>query len=101
MNPKPFPWLLTAILLVLIHRAEAQQPANQIPRVGVLNAVNAPASREALVQGLGERGYAEGRNIIIDYRSADGHLERFPDLAAELVRAKVDVIVASGNPAII
>jgi putative ABC transport system substrate-binding protein len=96
-----FFWLITAILLVSFHRAEAQHQANHIRHVGVLNAVNAPASREALVQGLRELGYAEGRNIIIDYRSADGHLERFPDLAAELVRANVDVIVASGNPAII
>ena len=100
MKPK-LVWLITAILLVLLNRSEAQQPASQIPHVGVLNAVNAPASREALVQGLRELGYAEGRNIVIDYRSADGHLERFPDLAAELVRVKVDVIVASGNPAII
>ena len=100
MNPKLF-WLITAILLVFIPQAWAQQQAKKIAHIGVLNAVNAPASREALVQGLREFGYAEGRNIIIDYRSADGHLERFPDLAAELARAKVDVIVASGNPAII
>jgi putative ABC transport system substrate-binding protein len=76
MNRKLF-WLFTAILLVLIHRAEAQQPP-KIPHVGILNAVNAPASREALVQGLRELGYVEGKNIVIDYRSADGHLERFP-----------------------
>ena len=100
MNIKSFS-LITAILLVFLSQAEAEQHTNQIPHVGVLNAVNAPITREALVQGLRELGYAEGRTIIIDYRSADGHLERFPDLAAELVRLKVDVIVASSNPAIV
>jgi len=73
----------------------------EIAHIGVLNAVNAPSSHDALLKGLRELGYVEGKNIVIEYRSADGHLERFPELAAELVRLKVDVIVASGNLAIV
>jgi putative ABC transport system substrate-binding protein len=53
----------------------------------------------ALPQGLKELGYVEGRNLVIEYRSADGRAERFPDLAAELVRLKVDLIVTRGTPA--
>ena len=100
MNPKLF-WLFTTILLVFIPQARAQQQAKKIAHIGGLNAVNAPSSHDALLKGLRELGYVEGKNIVIEYRSADGHLERFPELAAELVRLKVDVIVASGNPAII
>jgi len=54
---------------------------------------------DALLRGLREAGYVEGRNLIIDYRSADGHPERFPELAADLVRAKPDVIVTRGTSA--
>ena len=54
----------------------------------------------ALRQGLLDLGYAEGRNLVIEYRSAEGHPERFEELAAELVRLKIDVIVARGTPAI-
>jgi len=99
MNRK-LTWLFTAILLVFIPQARAQQ-AKKIAHIGVRNAVDAPSSHDALLKGLRELGYVEGKNIVIEYRSADGHLERFPELAAELVRLKVDVIVASGNPAII
>jgi putative ABC transport system substrate-binding protein len=58
------------------------------------------ANLEAFRQGLRELGYVEGRNYIIEYRSADGRRERFPDLATELVRLKVDVIVTRGTPAV-
>jgi putative tryptophan/tyrosine transport system substrate-binding protein len=50
-------------------------------------------------QGLREFGYVEGRNLLIDYRSADGHLERFPALADDLVRLRVDLITSRGTPA--
>ena len=93
-------FLLALIVFALSTLAEAQQPG-KIPRIGVLQATNAPFQREALLQGLRELGYAEGKNIAIEYRSADGQLERLPGLAAELVRLKVDVIVAASNPAII
>ena len=84
-------------------RAEAQQPA-RIPRIGILAAPSASffsARVEALRQRLRELGYVEGKNIVIEYRYAEGKLERLPDLAAELVRLKVDVIVTAGGPAIL
>jgi len=77
---------------------EAQQPA-RIPRIGILLPPSASfnsARVEALRQRLRELGYFEGKNIFIEYRYAEGKLERLPDLAAELVRLKVDVIVTAG-----
>ena len=82
--------------------AEAQQPA-RIPRIGILAAPSASFLSprvEAFRQRLRELGYVEGKNIVIEYRYAEGKLERLPDLAAELVRLKVDVIVTTG-PAIL
>jgi putative ABC transport system substrate-binding protein len=81
--------------------ARAQQ-AGKVYRIGILEPV--PASRnvanlDALRKGLRDLGYVEGRNLIIEYRSADGRAERFPDLASELVRLKVDLIVTRGTPA--
>jgi len=78
--------------------AQAQQPA-RIPRIGILIASTASffsARVEAFRQRLRELGYIEGKNIVIEYRYADGKLERLPDLAAELVRLKVDVIITAG-----
>jgi putative ABC transport system substrate-binding protein len=75
--------------------AEAQQPAG-IPRIGILitnSASNISARLEALRQRLRELGYVEGKNILLEYRYAEGKLERLPALAAELVGLKVDVIV--------
>ena len=75
--------------------AEAQQAA-KIARIGYL-AVNLIANRhlqEAFLQGLRDLGYVEGRNVVIEYRVAEGKVERLPALAAELVALKVDVIVA-------
>jgi putative ABC transport system substrate-binding protein len=83
--------------------SEAQQ-AGKIYRIGVLEptsmALNA-ANLDAFRQGLRELGYVEGHNLMIEYRSADGRSERFPDLAAELVRLKVDVIMTRGTPAVL
>jgi putative tryptophan/tyrosine transport system substrate-binding protein len=83
--------------------AEAQQ-AGKVPIIGVLEgpapALNQPV-REAFRQGLEQRGWVEGRNVVIEYRSADGRTERFPELAAELVRLNVSVIVVAGEPMII
>ena len=80
---------------------EAQQPG-RVPHIGYLsgsslslNAVRIEASR----QGLRELGYTEGKNIVIEYRSADGKIDRLNELAAELVRRKVDVIVTTGPTA--
>ena len=89
---------LCAMLFTLSLPAEAQQPA-RIFRIGILLAPSASfnSSRvEALRQRLRELGYVEGTSVVIEYRYAEGKLERLPDLAAELVRLKVDVIVTAG-----
>ena len=90
---------LSAMLLTLRVPAEAQQPA-RILRIGILvsggsASVSLPRV-EAFRQRLRELGYVEGKNIFIEYRHAEGKAERLPDLAAELVRLKVDVIVTTG-----
>jgi putative ABC transport system substrate-binding protein len=80
--------------------AEAQQAA-KIARIGYL-AGNLAANlhlREAFLEGLRDLGYVEGRNVVIEYRDAEGKLERVPALAAELVALKVDVILAGNTPA--
>jgi putative ABC transport system substrate-binding protein len=90
-----------ALLLVggLVHAdAQAQRPY----RIGFLG--NSTAALEANLvepfrQGLRERGYAEGRDVIVEYRWAEGKYERFPELIEELLRLKVDVIVTAGTPA--
>jgi putative ABC transport system substrate-binding protein len=82
--------------------AEAQQPT-RIPRIGYLSSGSGAADlprAEAFRQGLRDLGYVEGKNIAIDYRRAEGKLNRLPDLAADLVAMKVDVIVTGGNSAI-
>jgi ABC-type uncharacterized transport system substrate-binding protein len=79
--------------------APAQQPG-KTARVGFFSIVTSPFLDEAFRQGLRELGYVEGQNIAIEYRSAEGKDERLPGLAAELVRLKVDVIVAASPPAI-
>jgi putative ABC transport system substrate-binding protein len=80
---------------------DAQQP-EKLYRIGVLErtstAINA-ANLDGFRQGLRELGYVEGKNFVIEYRFADGRDERFPDLATELVRLKVDLILTRGTPA--
>src|SRR5215471_1349255 len=103
MNPKFF-WLITVVLLASLHRPEAQERFNtqqtpKVYRIGVLTNVRVSSPEvihlwSAFRQGLSERGWIEGKNIIIEYRQAEGQLERFPALAGELVRLKVDLIVA-------
>jgi putative ABC transport system substrate-binding protein len=87
-----------AMLFALCFSAEAQQPA-KVSRIGYLSAVD-PATDSARAEGirlaLRELGYIEGQNIVIAYRSADGRRDRLPELAAELARLKVDIIVAAG-----
>jgi putative ABC transport system substrate-binding protein len=67
----------------------------------VVSAATNAANFEALRNGLRNLGYVEGRDLVIDYRSADGRPERFPQLAAELVRLNVDLIVTRGTPAVV
>jgi putative ABC transport system substrate-binding protein len=99
-NPK-YLVVICALLLALGFPAAAQQPA-KIPRIGFLSSLS-PAvvsdRMEAFRHGLRELGYVEGKNIVIDGRYAEGKTERLPELAAELVRLKVDVIVTGGPAA--
>jgi putative ABC transport system substrate-binding protein len=90
---------VTGAVLATPFAAEAQQPIG-VPRIGYLAAALAknPHFPEAFRQGLRDLGYVEGRNIMIEYRSADGQFERLPNLAAELVGLKLDVIVTEGTP---
>ncbi len=79
--------------------AEAQQPAGKVYRIGFLRgfACTDPLLFTDLRQGLRERGYTEGQNLVIECRAAPGEEERIPDLAAELVRLNVDVLVTEGT----
>jgi len=99
MSGKIFVWLLATVLLTAAPPAEAQQPA-KVAKIGVLvsssQALNAPRD-EALRQGLRGLGYVEGQNIIMEYRYAEGKLDRLPVLARELVEHNVDVIVVGGT----
>jgi putative tryptophan/tyrosine transport system substrate-binding protein len=98
MTQHVLPWVLSTLLLTRSVRAAAPQPQT-IPRIGFLGATfpSAIATRvEAFRQGLHELGYVEGHNLVIEYRWAEGQVERLPALAAELVRLKVDVIVTAG-----
>jgi len=95
IHRRTFLGTLTGGLLAAPLAAEAQQ-AGKVPRIGYL-AVNPAANphlHEAFRQGLRDLGYVEGRNVVIEYREAEGKPERLPALAAELVALKVDVLVA-------
>src|SRR5262249_18782772 len=94
-NRKLIGLTLCALLSALCRPAEAQQ-LTKIPWIGYLT-VAGPSPSQALLQGLRDLGYIVGQNIAIEYRSADGKRDRLPDLAEELVRLKVDIIVADGT----
>jgi ABC-type uncharacterized transport system substrate-binding protein len=96
MERRTFMAMLTGGIIAAPFAAEAQQ-AGKIARIGWLgDRSGAGPRREAFLQGLRDLGYVEGRNLVIEYRYAEGKLERLPALAAELVALKVDVIVV-GN----
>jgi putative tryptophan/tyrosine transport system substrate-binding protein len=86
-----FACLLLAVFLPSV--SAAQQP-KKIPRIGFLSPTSDDSRVEAFRQGLRELGYQEGQNIIIEYRWAEGRFEQLPELAVELVRLKVDMVVA-------
>jgi putative ABC transport system substrate-binding protein len=99
MSKKTIIVLLVGLALASVGLAEAQQP-KKVPRIGYLGSGSrSSAVVEAFQQGLRDLGYIEGQNIAIEYRSTEGMAERLPNLAAELVRLKVDIIVVGGSPA--
>src|SRR5262245_44619574 len=107
MRVSPVGWTVVrfattaTLLLLLALTAEAQQ-AGKVYRVGLLSNGWSTASAQfvaAFQQGLRELAWTEGQNIVIEYRWAEGKSERLPNLMAELVRLRVDVLVASGAAA--
>ena len=105
MQRCPLELLITLVLsLVLAPSPSHAQAVAKLPRIGILTRAfepHAPSSiYEAFRQGLRDLGYVEGQSIALEYRSAEGQDERFPALAAELVRLKGDIILAEGAPAV-
>src|SRR5262249_57853251 len=90
--------LLIVVMLALVEGPAGAQQSKKIPRIAWI-AYDGSKPPRAFITGLRERGYVDGQSIIIEYRSAQGREERLPEIAAELVRLKPDVIVASGNAA--
>jgi putative tryptophan/tyrosine transport system substrate-binding protein len=94
--------ILAVVILAFVHPAEAQQ-SKKVPRIGLLISTCLSATNEAVEafrQRLRELGYVEGKNIAFECRSAENKLDRLPDLAAELVRLKVDAIITGSTPAV-
>jgi ABC-type uncharacterized transport system substrate-binding protein len=100
MKKASAPSILVAMMLLAVGvTAQAQQPV-KIPRIGWLGADPQAPTRETFLQGLRDLGYVEGQSILVEWRFAENKPNRFPDLAAELVRLKVDAIVASNAAAV-
>lgn len=102
MDRRAFIGTLAGGLLSAPLAAEGQ-PAQKAPRIGILLLLGAPGQPNPLLDafrgGLRDAGYVEGQNLVIEYRWAEGQAQRLPDLAAELVRLKVAVILTAGTPA--
>jgi putative tryptophan/tyrosine transport system substrate-binding protein len=95
-------FITLALGLLLVPLAAEAQPSPQVPRIGVLSGSTLTAiarSHAAFLQGLHALGYVEGQTIVLEGRWAEGKRERLPALAAELVRLRVEVIVAGNVPA--
>src|SRR5947208_12414093 len=102
MSVRKIACLGVMLLVISVRLADAQQAERKVYRIGVLRSYTPSvfATRnEAFHQGLHDLGYVEGKNILIESRYAEGRLDRLPQLAAELVHLKVDVIVTGGNQA--
>jgi putative ABC transport system substrate-binding protein len=94
--------LVLTLSLILAGPQAGETQTEKVYRIGVLEVVSESSNRtnvNAFQQGLKELGYVEGRNFVIEYRSADGQAERFPELARELVGLQVDIVVTRGTPA--
>src|SRR5215470_2816915 len=101
MNRRVFLGTVAGSLLAAPLPVRAQQ-AGRVYRIGILESIPAAqnaANLNALRKGLQQLGYVEGKNLVIEYRSSDGRPERFRDLASELVRLNVDLLVTRGTPA--
>src|SRR5215472_8730355 len=101
MKAKILLYALPALILAIVHLAGAQQP-KKVPRIGFLDNSTVTGSAvlvDALRQELSRLGWIEGKNITIEYRFAEQKLERLPELAAQLVRLKLDLIVVTGTSA--
>src|SRR5712691_13471303 len=93
--------IMLILSLLMAPLAAEAQPSPQVPRIGVLSESALMASsrhRAAFLQGLHALGYVEGQTIVLEERWAEGKLERLPDLAVELVRLQVDILVAGDVP---
>jgi len=91
--------VVLAVSLALAPFSAEAQPAEKVWRIGILAIVRILPLEEAFLQSLRERGYVEGRNLVVERRFSEGRDERFADFAAEFVRLKVDLIVAASNEA--
>jgi len=97
--------VLLVLVTVAVHVPAEAQPAGKASRVGLLTPLAAPGPGQAsplldaLTDGLRALGYVEGRNLLLERRYAETHPERLPELAAELVRARVDLLVTAGSQA--
>src|SRR5215475_3677480 len=101
MKKAAVPILVAVIMLTVAVVTEAQQPT-KVPRIGYLSPTDAATDSpraEGIRLALRELGYIEGQNIAIEYRYGEGRRGRAPELAAELVRLKVDIIVVSAGDA--
>ena len=103
MDRRAFLGTLTGVLLAAPLAGEAQQPAGKVVRIGLLDyAASDPASAarwKAFREQLRGLGYVEGQNVVFEPRWGDGQVGRLPSLAAELVDAKVDILVTAGSEA--
>ena len=96
--------LILTVSLVLTPLAIESQQRGTVPRIGIISALTREGQMplaDAFHEGLQNLGYVEGRNIAIEWQYTDGQAERFAEGAAELVRLKVDIILAPNNPAVV
>jgi putative tryptophan/tyrosine transport system substrate-binding protein len=101
MRLSPVGLVATLALAILVAPlATHAQPAGKVYRIGFLRESQPPTAWvEAFQQGLRERGYVEGQNVVVDFRITDGSLDQLPQLAEELVRSQVDILMVPNMPA--
>src|SRR5919106_5461417 len=104
MRYKAIAFVVVTLALASVHLADAQQP-KKVPRIGYVSGTGRPSDPgpyvESLRQGLRDLGYVEGKNIVIEYRGAEGKLDRVPTLTAELVKIPVSILITPILPAIL